>query len=362
LRGISLHLFKRAAKKFEEVRQMRKGFCAFLVMLLTVFLTVSSEAASPNVYIATQAVGSSYYAVATGVAKIITENTPYRASVLPYSGADAWMVEVKDGAVNSGIIAAMDLVWAYTGTVNYDEKYDELRLLLSGNWSSHCTMTVLESSGITSIQQLKGKRVGYEYGGNKLTVLLVDAALEIAGMSIQDCVTVPVADLNTALRALQERRVDAVFSGSNSAPASMQLDEAVGIRVLPIGDFSPEDIANGVPERVQAIYNRLVPGATAKVCPPGGTVKVPTVLTAYPIQMAISTSLNDDDAYTILKAIYDHHSELASSHVWGQEWVPANYVVEGFQVPYHEGAVKFYKEVGLWTESAEATQQALLKK
>lgn len=29
-------------------------------------------------------------------------------------------------------------------------------------------------------------------------------------------------------------------------------------------------------------------------------------------------------------------------------------------VPYHEGAVKFYKEVGLWTDEAEATQNALL--
>jgi TRAP transporter TAXI family solute receptor len=343
-----------------------KVFCVFqfmlLFMLLVVFSPVSAEAAYPNVYVATQAVGSSYYAVATGVAKIITENTPYRASVLPYSGADAWMVEVKDGTVNSGIIAAMDLVWAYTGTVNYDQKYDELRLLLSGNWSSHCTMTVLESSGITSIQQLKGKRVGYEYGGNKLTVLLVDAALEIADMSIEDCVKVPLADLSTALRALQERRVDAVFSGANTAPVSMQLDEAVGIRVLPIGDLTPADIANGVPERVQAIYNRLVPGATARVCPPGGTVKEPTVLTTYPIQMAVSTSLTDEDVYTILKAIYEKHSELAGAHVWGKEWVPSNYVIEGFQIPYHEGAVKFYKEVGLWTEAAEATQQALSKK
>lgn len=31
------------------------------------------------------------------------------------------------------------------------------------------------------------------------------------------------------------------------------------------------------------------------------------------------------------------------------------------QVPYHDGAVKFYKEAGLWTDAAEATQAALLK-
>jgi hypothetical protein len=142
----------------------------------------------------------------------------------------------------------------------------------------------------------------------------------------------------------------------------MQLDEAVGIRVLPIGDFKPADIANGVPAGVQAIYDRLVPGATAGVCPPTGTIKEPTVLTSYPIQMAVSNSLGTDEVYAIAKAIYEKHAELASAHVWGKEWIPANYVVEGFQVPYHEGAVKFYKEVGLWTDAAETTQQSLLKK
>jgi TRAP transporter TAXI family solute receptor len=333
-------------------------------MLLMAFLVTSPvEAASAkDVYIATQSVGTSYYAMGTGFAKIITDNTPYRASVLPYAGPDAWMVEVKDGTITLGVIAAMDLFWAYTGTVNYDEKYDELRLLMSGNWSNHCTMTVLASSGITNVKELKGKRVGYEYGGNKLTNLLVDAALAIAGMSIKDCVAVPLADLTSAQRALQERRVDAIFSGANTAPSSMQLDEAIGIRILPIGDLTPESIKNGVPAEVQAIYDKLVPGATARVCPPAGTVKEPTVLTAYPIQLAVSTKLTDAEVYDITKAIYEKHAELAEVNVWGKEWIPENFVVEGFTVPYHDGAVKFFKEVGLWTDAAEKQQQSLLKK
>ena len=337
-----------------------------LIRLFHVFLTVafllvafSAQGEAARIYIATQAVGSSYYALGTGVAKIISENTPYDATVLPYSGADAFMPELKEGTINAGLSAVMDLVWAYTGTVNYDEPHEELRMVLSGNWAENCTMTVLEGSGITSISELRGRRVGYEYGGNQLTVLMVDAALASVGMTIDDCVIVPVPDLNGALRALQERRVDAVFSGGNSAPASMQLDEALGIRILPIGDLTPEDIAGGVPENIQAIYDRLVPGASAVVVL-GGTVKEPTVLTAFPIQMAVHIALTEDEVYTILKAIYENHEELASAHVWGRGWIPANFVPEDFKVPFHDGAVRFYKEAGLWTDEAEAIQQALL--
>lgn len=341
----------------------KKMLCAlFTVTLFLVSFSAVGEAA-PQIYIATQAVGSSYYALGTGIAKIVTENTPYTASVLPYSGADAWMPEMAEGTVNSCVIAVMDLVWAYNGTVNYDEKYDNLRLFMSGNFSNHCTMTVREDSGITSIKDLKGKRVGYRYGGNQLTDLLVDAGLASVGLTIADCVEVPIADLAAALRALQENRVDAVFSGANTSPGSVELDRTIGLRVLPIGDLTPAQLeANGVPPELQATYDRLVPGATAVVTPPAGTVKEPTVLTAYAIQMAVTTDLTEDEVYTMAKAVYEKHPDLAGAHVWGRDWVPSNYVLPNFMVPYHDGAIKFYKEVGLWTEAAEATQQALLNK
>lgn len=314
-----------------------------------------------SVNIATQAVGTSYYSMGTGIAKIITDNTPIQATILPYAGPDAWMPEFNDGTITLEVISSMDMYWAYTGTVNYTTASEDTRLLLSGNWSNHCTMTVLESSGITSIKDLVGKRVGYEYGGNKLTVNLIDAALASVGLTIDDCVAVPLADLSSAQRALQERRVDCIFTGSSTTPSSVQLDESIGIRVLPLGDLTPADIANGTPENVQSILDQYVPGATARVCPVSGTVKEDTVLTSYPIQMGVSAKLSEDDVYTIMKAIYENYAQLADVHAWGADWIPENYVVENFQVPYHDGAVKFYKEVGLWTDAAEATQAALLK-
>lgn len=322
--------------------------------------SAGTPAGVSSVNIGTQAVGTSYYAMGTGIAKIITENTPIQATILPYAGPDAWMPEWRDGTITLEVISAMDMYWAYTGTVNYTEPYEDTRLLLSGNWSEHCTMTVLESSGITSVKDLAGKRVGYEYGGNKLTVNLIDAALEAVGLTIDDCVAVPLADLSSAQRALQERRVDAIFAGSSTTPSSVQLDESIGIRVLPFGDLKPEDIANGVPEDLQAILDKYVPGSTAKVSQAAGILEEDTVLITYPIQMGVSTQLNEDDVYTIMKAIYENYEELADVHAWGQQWTPENFVAEDFMVPYHEGAVKFYKEVGLWTDEAEATQNALL--
>ena len=65
-----------------------------------------------SVNIATQAVGTSYYTMGTGIAKIITDKTPIQATILPYAGPDAWMPEFNDGTITLEVISSMDLDWA----------------------------------------------------------------------------------------------------------------------------------------------------------------------------------------------------------------------------------------------------------
>ncbi len=315
-----------------------------------------------GVNIGTHAVGGAYYAMGTGVAKIISENTSINGTVLPYAGPDAWMPELRDGIINLGIISGVDLTWAYKGEVVFEEPTPELRLVLNGNQVNHCTFTVLKSSGFKSIADLKGKRVGYEYGGNKFTIHLVDAALASVGLTIDDCVKIPLTDLATAQRALQERRVDAVFSGSSTTPSSVQLDQSLGIRVLPFGDLKPSDIANGVPEKMQAILDEYVPGATLTVCPPSGTVKEETVLISYPIDLTASANLSEDAVYSIMEAIWEKYPDLKAANAWGAGWIPENFAIQNQPVPYHDGSIKFFKEKGIWTEAMQARQDQLLGK
>ncbi len=44
------------------------------------------------------------------------------------------------------------------------------------------------------------------------------------------------------------------------------------------------------------------------------------------------------------------------------DWGKKNAVIETTPVPYHSGAVKYYKEIGIWTDAAEKQQQSLLAK
>jgi TRAP transporter TAXI family solute receptor len=321
-----------------------------------------SKELESNVNIGTHAVGGAYYAMGTGVAKIVSENTPIKATVLPYAGPDAWIPEMRDGVINLGIISGVDLSWAYRGEVVYEEPTPEIRLVLNGNQVNHCTFTVLEKSGFNSISDLKGKKVGYGYGGNKFTVHLVDAALASVGLSIDDCEKIPLTDLATSQRALQERRVDAIFSGSPTTPSSVQLDQSIGLRILPFGDLKPSDLADGVPEKMQAILDKYVPGATLSVCPVGGTVKEETVLISYPIDLVASANLSEEAVYQIMGAIEKKYPDLKAANAWGAGWIPENFAIHNQPAPYHDGSIKFFKEKGTWTEQMQARQDQLLGK
>ncbi|HCX65898.1 MAG TPA: hypothetical protein DHN33_11900 [Eubacteriaceae bacterium] len=313
-----------------------------------------------SISIGTHAVGTSYYAMGTGVASIVSDQTPISASVMPYSGPDAWLPDFQDGRISLGLLSGIDLAWAYAGEVTYDNAYDKARLILQGNLSEHATITVREDAGIDSIADLEGRPIGEGYGGNQLTQELQNAALAGSGLTMDDVEGVPVADLGGALRALQENRIDATFSGSSTTPSAVELDQSIGIKVLPFADLKPEDIADGVPQEYQDILNEHVPGAVLATASAKGTLKEDTVLINFPIMMIGSSDLSADAVYEILKSVWENHEQLADVHTWGSQWIPDTMPTENMPAPYHEGAVRFYEEQGVWTDAMQERQDELL--
>jgi TRAP-type uncharacterized transport system substrate-binding protein len=47
-------------------------------------------------------------------------------------------------------------------------------------------------------------------------------------------------------------------------------------------------------------------------------------------------------------------AEIQTIHPLLKRWTKETQAITNFTVPYHSGAVRFYKEVGLWTAKHEA--------
>lgn len=232
-------------------------------------------------------------------------------------------------------------------------------MLVRGN-SLVTAFAVRNDSPITSLAQVKGKRVASEYSGNVIIKQVTSAYLASAGLSLGDVQPVPVSDFSAGLRALREGRVDAAFVGDPMTATTLELDAAVSIRALSFADTPPERIKE-IPQKTLDELRKFVPAAVPAGRPRGdGMLKDDTTLVSYPLVLGASARLSDEAAYVVTRGIYEHYQELGQYHHWLKEWTPETMLDPSPPAPYHPGAVRFFKAIGRWNAQLDAAQQRLL--
>jgi uncharacterized protein len=294
-----------------------------------------------TVAIASNLAGTGAHALASGLSAVASRATPIGAKVQPYNGPNAWMPLMENGEVEFGIINILDSYMAMTGTGNYKKAYPMLRIVSGGVFPFTGSIMVRDKSEIKRPSDLKGKRMAWDFGGHMITQTWQNAAMEVSGLKPSDVVQVRFSNLNDAIRAVPEGRVDATFAaigiGINEEANAME-----PIRFL---SLAPGDGSN----KILAKYG----GSIVKQDPITG-IRGDTDVIGYPLHLASSTKVSDRTVATLLKAWWDNHAELQTIHPQFKKWTKDVQAITNFTVPYHTGAVKFYREAGVWSAKHDA--------
>lgn len=110
-----------------------------------------------------------------------------------------------------------------------------------------------------------------------------------------------------------------------------------GIRILPVAVEKSDELTAAVPG---AWIAPLKPGPNL----PG--VEQEQGGFATPFVILTSTNVDDDIVYNFVKAIHANKDALVSSHGAFNGFNPANMHAD-IGVPFHDGAEKFYAEMGM---------------
>jgi TRAP transporter TAXI family solute receptor len=294
-----------------------------------------------TVAIASNLAGTGAHALASGLSAVASRATPIGAKVQPYNGPNAWMPLMENGEVEFGIINILDSYMAMTGTGNYKKAYPMLRIVSGGVFPFTGSIMVRDKSEIKRPSDLKGKRMAWDFGGHMITQTWQNAAMEVSGLKPSDVVQVRFSNLNDAIRAVPEGKIDATFAaigiGINEEANAM---EPIRFLSLPPGDAS---------NKILAKYG----GSIVKQDPITG-IRGDTDVIGYPLHLASSTKVSDRTVATLLKAWWDNHAELQTIHPQFKKWTKDVQAITNFTVPYHSGAVKFYREAGVWTAKHDA--------
>ena len=340
----------------------RKGFATALIVLLAgLFLvgTMASDltAASASrplpklVTIATTTPGSTLAIFADGLSKVVSNRTEMSPRVQSFSSYVTYTPMLNAGDLEMGVTVSTEGLYAWKGLEPY-KKNRNIRLIMAGP-DLLTAYIATKASGIRTVRDLKGKRVS-------LVVTLAtmkewgEAQLKAAGLEPEkDTVLVRSSSPNESIQALMDNRADAVQAGP-AMPKAREADAQLGgIYVLPAATTEQE----------KRELLKLLPGyriTTVKAGRyPGVPADLPTL--ARPIYLVAAKEFPAQAAYAVVKATWEHHSDLLPVHPMFRGWPPQDMVAPDATVPYHEGVIRYFKERGVWTAEMERIQQALFK-
>lgn len=335
---------------------------SFMIVLLFVGFGVlgasrgAYSAEGPGtIYIGTHPLGSFYYVIGTAIAKVIEEHTSLKAKVLPLSGPTAWMPMMLAHEVDCGVANSIDANWGYLGIGAYGKisggKGFPVRLVLTGVYNDN-SMVTGKDSGIKTIPDLRGRKVAAGYTSAPAVERVFEAQLANGGLSIGDIKLVPAAAPPPAVRMVIEGRADAAGVATAGMPVVKELEAKKGALFLPLNP-SPEAMAR---------TRKIFPYSWAHMVKGGlyAGIDQNTWLLRFEDYFVCRADLPDETVQTILKALWDYNKDLGKVNRRFKGWNREHYVSKYLSVPYHRGAVTFFKEKGLYTPEQERAQRELL--
>ncbi|HVO16883.1 MAG TPA: TAXI family TRAP transporter solute-binding subunit [Alphaproteobacteria bacterium] len=301
----------------------------------------AGQALADPVAISTLPPGAINNVQASVIAKVIQEKSDLQMRVATFNAPSAILGSVQNRQAEFAFTSNDEAGVAFRGQDEYKgHAMKDLRVALTV-FPFAVGVMVQKDSPIKKVADLKGKKFATGWQGFKQGIPLTDGVLATAGLSLKDVDPVPATNL---LRAADDfkagKTVGAMFA--IGAPKVAEIDAAIGgVRFLSL-DNSPEALARM--QKVRPEYHIALRQPSPVL--PG--VIGPTYLMEYYIVVMTGAQVPDDVVYKAVKTLAANKAELIKGHPSYNAFDPANMAVPHPGMTYHPGAIKFYKEAGVW--------------
>ena len=313
---------------------MKKCFGLCVAVL---FLTgaVVSVFAADNLVLATGGTAGTYYPFGGAMAKIWNSKIKDMNVTAQTSGASAENVRlINKKEVELALVQSDTLDFAFNAKEAFKEPLKAMSAI-AVLYPEIVQVVVGAASPIKSVADLKGKKVGVGAPGSG-TEANFRQLLEAYGMT-KDDVSGQYLSFSESAEAYKDKHIDAFIVTAGIPNAGiMDVANQNEIRILNI----PADVAAKLTKKYPFLAAVKVPANTYK----GQTAEVSTV--AVNAVLICGSGLKEAMVYNLTKALFENQAELATAHAKGKE-LNMKTAVTGVSIPFHPGAVKYYKEKGL---------------
>lgn len=316
---------------------MKKFFKVSTLLLVTAIMLAScSKNAKKDYILATGGTGGTYYPFGGAIANIWNTKIENMNVTAQATGASAENLRlINKGEAEYAIVQNDVMDYAYNGTDLFaGEKLANI-MTIGTLYPEVVQIAVSKDSGIKSIADFKGKRISVGDAGSGVE-FNAKQIMEGYGLTFDDIKKSNLSFKESA-EGIQNGTLDGCFVTAGVPNAALQeLAFTAGLTLVPVDGEAAKKIC----EKYGYYTQTTIPGGTYK----GTDDDTPAL--AIKATLAVSSKLDEQTVYEMTKALFENLDELATAHAKGKE-VSAKAAVTGVSVPFHPGAKKYFKEIGL---------------
>jgi len=312
-----------------------KRICLIMILCMTVALAGPVAAKTTFIGIGTGGTGGIYYPYGGGVAEIWSKYVPGIQAVAEVTGASVENVKLADkGETVIGEVMGDVADAGFNGLGKFKGKKHDI-LSMAVMYPNLLQVVTLKNSGITNIEQVKGKRISSGSPGSG-TNFMAEAVLKAVGIPLDSFKDSRLSFTETA-NALRDGTIDVGFWSVGPGTSSiLDLATTHDIVIIPI---TPEQTQKVLAANDTYASVDLAGGVYRGVDKPVPTIGVWNV-------MICQKSLAEDMVYKLVAALYEHNDYLRKIHPSAAYTTPEN-AVKYSPIPLHPGTVKYLKENGI---------------
>ena len=314
-------------------KTLRRGWIC--VAVTAALAGLGGHSASAQTYgLATMAPGTLAHTAASSIAKVLKEKGGMNVLVQATAGESVLIPMVAHGEIDLGIANMLETMEG----IESGKLQNDMRIIGS-IYTLRIGLFVRKDSGMTTLADLKGKRVPAGYSAMRTLDKITQAMLATSNLTLKDVKPVMVPNVIRGGDDFINGATD-TFNFSFGGPKVREADASVGgVRALAVGE-TPEGIAAS-----RAIFPY---GYFVEVKPGPVFVGVEKPMKAYSMDYVLFTSAKTKDEVVekILDTMIKNKPDMVAVAP-----IMNDFTAEGLHkahtMTYHPGALKYYKDHNL---------------
>lgn len=324
--------------------------CLSGALLISSFVPARAAEEPRDFFIGTAGIDGVYYPAA-GAMCILMERTKAftpHCRVLSTGGSIYNLNALRQNELNLGIAQSDWQYHAYNGTALFERIGPDksLRSLFSLHGEPF-TLIARKDSGIKTLDDLKGKRVNIGSPGSGMRATM-EMLMKAKGWTVRDFKLAMEKKVTEQGKELCQNNIDAmVYTGGHPNGAVQEVTTLCDAVLIPVDGPVVDTLMQKFP-----FY-------TVSIIPGGMYSGNPEDIKTFGVKATLVTnaSENPEDIYQFVKTVFDNFDTFKTLHPVFSTLNKETMLKEGNIAPFHEGALRYFREEGLIGEEALPNEQ-----